>query len=748
MKEKKKLKVSQDIPVKDKIIIAIAGMHCATCAITIQNTLRKIPGVLSAEVNFANEKAYVEYDANKAGIRQLHRAISDVGYRVKGAEEENVKEIKSLWFRFIISLVLSIPLLYIAMSSDFKLPVPLWIMRHTAIIQFLLVTPVLLAGRDFFKKGIISVVKAKTASMDTLVAIGVGAAYLYSLYVSIQIWSGRSGFSGQGLYYETAAFLITFITLGRLLEAVAKGNTSQAIKKLMGLKPHTATILTAGIEKEIPIEEVAVGDIVVVKPGQRIPVDGIVTEGYSSVDESMITGEGIPVEKYKDREVIAATINKTGFFSFRATKVGADTMLAQIIALMEQAQGSKAPIQELADRISAYFVPLVMIIAIIAFLSWLLAGKSFVFALTIFISVLIIACPCSLGLATPTAVMVGLGLGAQNGILIKNAAALQIAHQIQAVIFDKTGTLTKGRPEVVEILGYKRKEEDILALAASIEKKSEHPLSEAITRMASQRNIGLFSVERFESVAGKGVKGRIKEKAVVLGNKRFLVENRIDSSAALKDMERLEKEGKTVMALMEDNKLTGLIAVSDTLKEHAKEAISAFKKMNKKVLMISGDNYTTARYIASELGIEEVIAEVLPQDKARQIKKLQGEGLKVAMVGDGINDAIALAEADLGVALGTGTDIAVESADIILIKDDLRDAVVAMDLSSFAMRKIMQNLFWAFFYNAAGIPIAAGLLYPFTGFLLNPMIAAAAMVFSSVSVVSNSLLMHRYRRKI
>jgi Cu+-exporting ATPase len=825
--------VRRATPSKGKAVINIKGMHCSSCVLTIESALKKLPGVSNAKVNFASEKAHVDYDPSRVTLEGLHRAIEKTGYEtikpqkshaekgvtavtlmvigmdnphcistveralnglngitkkelfanqrakiqfdgtllsvekikatIKAAgyepiEEEEAtpdvekearqKEIRSLKMRFTVSIILAAPLMYFAMATGLNLPVPHWITANMALIQFLLATPIMFAGRQFFTKGMTAVIKTKTANMDTLVALGVGAAYLYSLYASIAIWSGSAFFTTKDLYYEIAGFLIAFILLGKLLESIAKGKTSEAIKKLMGLQAKTATVIRDGQEKEVPVEEVVAGDIVVVKPGQKVPVDGTVTEGHSSVDESMITGESIPVEKSSGSQVIGATINKTGSFKFKATKVGRDTALAQIIKLVEEAQGSKAPIQELADKISAYFVPAVVGVGIISFGVWLIAGMGFLFALTIFISVLIIACPCALGLATPTAVMVGTGIGAENGILIKSAESLQTAHRINAIVFDKTGTLTKGEPELTDVVAHGRGEEEVLQLAASVEKKSEHPLGDAIVEGAKAKDISLKGVADFESITGKGVSARIENKDILLGNRKLMKEKNIDISRAEKDLERFEGEGKTAMLIAEGKKLVGVIAVADTLKEHSKNAVAKLKNMRKQVIMITGDNKRTAEAIARQLGIDRVLSEVLPRDKAQEIKKLQEEGLKVAMVGDGINDAPALTQADIGLAIGTGTDVAIESGDIILMKDDLRDVVMAMDLSRYAMKKIRQNLFWAFFYNSAGIPIAAGILYPFSGFLLNPMIAGAAMAFSSVTVVSNSLLMKRYKRNV
>ncbi len=740
----------------EKTTISIAGMSCASCVLKIEKSLKAMKGVYDAKVNFASTRAYVSYEKGIVTRELLVKAIEKAGYTtieekpgVDVEKETREKEIAVLKVKFSVAVIFGLPLLYVAMAPHMGLPVFDFVIKNMALIQFLLTTPILIAGYQFYLKGIAAFFKTKSANMDTLVAIGTGSAYLYSLFVSFAIWAGNSNYGMENLYYEVAGMLITFILLGRWIESIVKGKTSAAIKKLMGLQPKTALVFRYGQEKEIPVEEVVVDDIVIVKPGEKIPVDGIVTQGHSSVDESMITGESIPVEKTKGSRIIGATINKTGSFRFKATKVGKDTALAQIVKLVEEAQGSKAPIQELADKISAYFVPTVIVIGVLAFITWLLVGEGFVFALTVFIAVLIIACPCALGLATPTAVMVGTGIGAENGILIKSAESLQIAHQINAIVFDKTGTLTKGEPELTDVITYNKAEDEVLLLAASVEKNSEHPLGEAIVKGAMRNNINLKEVKSFDSITGKGVTAKVDGRLILLGNRRLMKEKNIDiTTKAQDDLERLENEGKTAMLVAADNELIGIVAVADTLKEFSKEAVTKLKTMGKQVIMITGDNKRTAKAIARQLGIDRVLAEVLPEDKAREIKKLQDERLKVAMVGDGINDAPALTQADIGLAIGTGTDVAIESGDIVLIKDDLRDVVVAMDLSAYAMKKIKQNLFWAFFYNAAGIPIAAGILYPFTGFLLNPMIAGAAMAFSSVSVVSNSLLMKRYKKNI
>jgi len=747
----------------EKVIISISGMHCASCALNIEKFLKNVDGVIEVNVNYASEKAYIDYDPGKLSRQDLEKAIEKTGYKVISPEagalekketaldaEQNLrtKEILSIKIKFIVSLVLSLPLMYFAMSPHLKLPLPKFILENMALVQFLLATPVMLAGYQFFNKGITAVVRMHSANMDTLVTLGVGSAYLYSLVSSLLIWLRIRPYSTGALYYEIAAFLITFILLGKLLEAIARGKTSEAIRKLLSLQVKTAIVIRDGREKEIPIEEVVVGDVVVVRPGERIPADGLVIEGHSGVDESMITGESIPVEKSIGSEVIGATINKTGSFKFRATKVGRDTFLAQIIRLVSEAQGSKAPIQELADKISAYFVPTVLLIGILTFAIWFFfAGLAF--ALTAFISVLIIACPCALGLATPTAVMVGTGIGANNGVLIKNARSLEFAHKIKAIVFDKTGTLTEGKPRVTDIVLVKSQDKaEVLRYASIAEKRSEHPLAEAIVEAAEKDNLDIPEPDAFNSLTGLGVIARLGGEIILLGNRKLFTERKIDISFIEDKLKVLENQGKTTMVVAYKDEILGILSVADTLKEFSKEAVNALKKLGKEVLMITGDNQTTAQAIAGQLGIDRVLAEVLPQDKALEIKKLQEGGLGVAMVGDGINDAPALAQADIGIAIGAGTDVAIESADIVLIKEDLRDVVMAMDLSRFAMKKIKQNLFWAFFYNVIGILIAAGVLYPFTGFLLNPVIAGSAMAFSSVSVVTNSLLMRRYKRNI
>ncbi|HZX33987.1 MAG TPA: copper-translocating P-type ATPase, partial [archaeon] len=616
-------------------------------------------------------------------------------------------------------------------------------------LQLLIATPVMWFGRGFFVSGIRAAFKARSPNMDTLVAVGVGSAYIYSVIASIAILSGSPLFSAEDLYFEVAAFLITFILLGKFFEARARGRTSEAIKKLLGLQAKTAIVVRNGEKVSVPIEEVLVGDIVIVKPGQKIPVDGTVVEGASFVDESMVTGESVPVSKKAGDTVIGATINMSGAFRFKALKVGSETMLAQIIAMVEEAQASKAPIQKLADRISEIFVPAVITLAFVSGFYWFfLASQPALFAFTVFITVMVIACPCALGLATPTAVMVGTGLGAERGILIKSAEALQKAEKIDIVVFDKTGTLTKGKPEVTDVVAAAGvKENEIVAAAASAEKNSEHPLGEAIVNFAAAKKISFSKAGSFNSISGKGIEATIAGKKVLVGNRKLFAERKISIEALEKSLASLESQGKTVVLVAVNGKAAGLIAIADTVKENSREAVERLKAMGRETVMITGDNERTARAIAKQVGIDTVLAEVLPEEKAEEIKRLQSSGKKVAMVGDGINDAPALAQADLGIALGAGTDVAIETGDIVLVKNDLRDAVTAIELSAYTMAKIRQNFFWAFIYNIVGIPIAMGVLYPFTGWLLSPVIAGTAMAFSSVSVVSNSLLMKRFKAK-
>ncbi len=726
----------------------IRGMHCASCALSIEKALSNIEGVNKVVVNYATEKASIDFNENISEDK-INEVVKSLGYEVVKEEEieqTKNKEVNELRKKLIISLILTVLIFIGTFNTSFILinQIPQQIMF---IILFLLTTPVQFYVGWQFYKGFWIALKNKTSDMNTLIAMGTSAAYIYSLIATfIPSIINRAGVAAS-VYYDTSAMIITLIILGRYLESRAKSHTSDSIKKLIGLKPKTATIIRNNKELIINLENVKIKDILLVKPGEKIPTDGIVLEGHSSVDESMISGESIPVEKSKNSKVIGSTINKDGLLKIRTTKIGKDTVLSQIIKLVEEAQGSKAPIQRLADKVSSIFVPSVLIIAIVTFIVWIVFGPDpkFIFAMLNFVAVLIIACPCALGLATPTAIMVGTGKGAENGILIKNAEALEKAHKIDTIILDKTGTLTKGKPEVTDII--KIKNQNILKLAAIVEKGSEHPLAEAIINKALSEKIRIPRAHSFKVFPGKGIQARYLSKTILFGNKRLMFDNKINFEEVEKKLLLLEGEGKTVMILAINKKVIGLIAVMDTLKEESKEAVNSLINLNKEVMIITGDNTKTAQAIASQLNIKNVLAEVLPQNKANEIKKLQDKGRIVGAVGDGINDAPMLAQSNLGIVIGSGTDIAIETGEIILVKDDLRDVVNAISLSKYTIKKIKQNLFWAFIYNSAGIPIAAGILYPFYGFLLNPMVAAGAMAFSSLSVVLSSLLMKYYNIK-
>ncbi len=748
------------LPVGEKktreVYIPISGMTCAACANAVEKAVKKL-GVLEASVNFASEKAKVVYDPDKTRISEIKQAITKAGYTALEIEtgeqadserQRHEKEIKTLWKRFLIAAIFTVPLFYIAMGHMLHFPIPQFIMPEVhplnfALVQFILVTPVMIAGYKFYTVGFSRLIR-REPNMDSLIAIGTGAAFIYGIYAIIQIINGNHEYAHE-LYFESAGVIITLIMLGKYLESVTKGKTSEAIKKLIGLSPKTATVIHGGQELTIPIDEVEVGDILLVKPGEKIPVDGEVVEGRTSVDESMLTGESIPVEKNKGSKVVGASINKNGTIQFRATKVGKDTVLAQIIRLVEDAQGSKAPIAKMADIIAGYFVPVVIVIAILAAAAWYISGMSVTFSLTIFIAVLVIACPCALGLATPTAIMVGTGKGAEYGVLIKGGEALETAHKINTIVLDKTGTITEGKPVVTDIITTPGiSETELLQLSASAEKASEHPLGEAVVNQASEKNLELLPVESFEAIPGHGIAAVIKGHKMIMGNNKLMDDQNIAITLP-ETPDRLAGEGKTPMFIGIDGNLAGIIAVADTVKPSSKRAVELLHRMGIEVAMITGDNKGTAEAIAREVGIDRVLAEVLPQDKANEIKKLQAEGRKAAMVGDGINDAPALAQADIGIAIGSGTDVAMESADIILMRSDLMDVPTAIQLSKRTIRNIKQNLFWAFAYNTAGIPIAAGLLYLLGGPLLNPMIAAGAMAFSSVSVLSNALRLKRFK---
>jgi Cu+-exporting ATPase len=744
-----------------EIAVPISGMTCASCAKAVEKAVGKLDGVESVTVNFATEKALVHYNPKLVRLSEIKQAIAKAGYKALEIENKDTidedklrkeKEIKTLWTKFIVSAIFSIPLLYIAMGpmvTWWNFPIPMWLepMNYPltyALAELLLVIPVIIAGYRFYTVGYKALWR-RSPNMDSLIAIGTTAAVIYSLYSTWKISIGDFMYV-EDLYFETAGVIITLILLGKSLEAVSKGRTSEAIKKLMGLAPKTAIVIQDDKEIEIPIEEVEVGDIILVKPGEKIPVDGEVVEGLTAIDESMLTGESMPVEKKAGDKVFGASINKNGSIKFRATKVGSDTALAQIIKLVEDAQGSKAPIAQMADIVSGYFVPIVFIIAVLSAVVWLLAGQDAVFALKVFIAVLVIACPCALGLATPTAIMVGTGKGAEYGVLIKGGEALETAHKINTIVFDKTGTITEGRPEVTDIVTTAIVDEkSLLQLAASAEKGSEHPLGEAIVRGAEKQGLEIKKVESFNAIPGHGIEVVIDGKQMLLGNRKLMVDREISLTQLEEQSDKLASEGKTPMYITMDNSLAGIIAVADIVKESSSKAIEKLHKMGIEVAMITGDNRRTAEAIAKQVGIDRVLAEVLPQDKANEVKKLQQEGKKVAMVGDGINDAPALAQADIGIAIGSGTDVAMESADIVLMRSDLMDVPTAIQLSKSTIKNIKQNLFWAFGYNVAGIPIAAGVLYALGGPLLNPVFAAAAMSLSSVSVLTNALRLKRFK---
>ncbi len=741
----------------EKKTLELEGMHCASCVRLIEKSLSKVPGISEASVNLATEKATVTYDAESCSIADMKKAVESVGYKVKDAEtklseaqekQRQAQELSELKAKVAVSAVAGLLILWGTFPGLME-TAPAFLQNFT--VQLILATPVQLWAGWGFYRSTWSALKHRTANMDTLIGIGTTVAFVYSAAITFfpHLIQG-TGISVMP-YFDVGVIVIALILLGQLFEKQARSKTSDAIKKLVGLQAKTARVIRDGKEIDLPIGQVAIGDIIIVRPGEKIPVDGVVMEGASSVDESMLTGESIPVDKKQGDAVVGATLNKTGSFQFRAEKIGSDTMLSQIIKLVEEAQGSKAPIQRLADIISSYFVPAVMMVAIATFVIWFDFGPSpaLTFAVLNTIAVLIIACPCAMGLATPTAIMVGTGKGAERGILIKSAEALEIAHKINAIIFDKTGTLTYGKPELTDLINFKGfSEEEVLRLAASLEKGSEHSLAEAIVRAAEDKKLGLAKAEKFEAIPGHGVEGTIERKAVMLGNRKLMKERDIKEAEVigiLTQVEDLEAEGKTVMFVGIDGKLAGLIAVADTVKESAKEAVLSLQSMGVEVYMITGDNERTAKAIASQVGINNVLAEVLPQDKEGEVRKLQQAGKVVAMVGDGINDAPALAAADIGIAMGTGTDVAIEAADITLISKDMRAVASAIVLSKKTMRTIKMNLFWAFAYNVVLIPVAAGALYPLLGILMNPIYASAAMALSSISVVTNSLLLKKVR---
>lgn len=753
----------------ERVVIPVQGMSCASCVRRIEQALSGLEGVRQASVNFATERATVEYEADRVALPDFRKAIRDAGYQVGEAVRETAqdkeqaareREIRRLTFDFSLSAVLTTIVLLGSLPhirADWGRWVPDFARNLFTLMA--LSTAVQFGPGWRFYAGSFAALRHGAADMNVLVAVGTSAAYGYSAAMTLfpEFLTAR-GFPYL-IYFDASTVILTLVILGRLLEARARGKTSEAIRKLMGLQARKARVIRDGKEMDVAVEEVMKGDMVVVRPGERIPVDGVLVSGRSAVDESMLTGESMPVAKKEGDEVIGATVNKTGTFRFRATKVGAETALAQIIMLVEEAQGSKAPIQRVVDLVSAYFVPAVMVIGLgaLAFWTFLAPNPSLVFGLITFISVLIIACPCALGLATPTAIMVGTGKGAENGILIKGAQSLEAAHRIRTVVFDKTGTLTEGKPAVTDFVvdegggqeregdARRRREEEILWLVASVESRSEHPLAEAIVQKARRRGLELVEPESFTAIPGKGVQASVGGREVLVGNRRLMNDRGIDAGDLEQAAARFSDQGKTPVYIAVDGKQAGVLAVADVLKETSARAVGKLQQMGLEVVMITGDNRRTAEAIAREAGIDRVLAEVLPQDKADQVRKLQEEGKVVAMVGDGINDAPALAQADVGVAIGTGTDVAMEASDITLITGDLRGVVSAIRLSRATMWMIWQNLFWAFIYNISLIPVAAGVLFPFFGILLNPMLAAAAMAFSSVSVVLNSLRLRWFR---
>lgn len=743
-----------------RLKLSLSGMHCSSCANLIERTLTKTPGVKQASVNFAAEKALVVFDESQVSLEVLIAAVNKAGYKAElvnaqDADYERNKreqEIKSYANKFWFSFALSLPMLYFMLLDFFAIPGKSLVLPYVGIISLLFTIPIqFIVGAGFYK-GAWSSLKMKTFNMDSLIAIGTSTAFIYSLVNFISYFlktKSLIGINGKipELYFETAAYLITFVVLGKWLEVKTKGKTGDAIKKLMGLQAKTARVIRDGKTLDIKIEDVVHGEIILVRPGEKIPVDGQITKGTSAIDESMITGESLPVEKKIGDMVIGSTVNKIGSFEFRAMRIGTETALAQIIRLIEDAQGSKAPIQGFADRISAIFVPTVISIAILTFLIWFFVlGFSLSFALMTFTAVIVIACPCALGLATPTSLMVGTGKGAEYGILIKGGEPLEAACHINTIVFDKTGTLTKGKPEVTDIISWTEMTNDrILEMAASLEKLSEHPLAEAICNQAEKKSAKFDEVKNFSAIPGHGVKGIIKETEYYFGNRRLLTEVLKHSIAKIdSQLVKLEEQGKTVMILATKEEILGAIAVADTVKKTSAEAVAQLQKIGMEVWLITGDNERTARAIAAQLGITNILAEVLPEDKANEVKKLQANNKKVAMVGDGINDAPALAQADLGIAMGSGTDVAMEAGGIVIIKNDLNDVVTAFQLSRETMNKIKQNMFFALFYNVIGIPIAARVLIGF-GLVLKPELAGLAMAMSSISVVGNSLLLRYFK---
>ena len=749
----------------------VYGMTCGACSAHVEKSVSKVDGVRSVSVNLLQNSMQVDYDENITSSEEIIKAVESGGYGAseKGASDKKVssessknvaaEEMKSMKIRVIVSFIFMIPLFYISMGHMFGAPIPSFLSGEEnvmvfALTQLFLTLPVMYVNRKYYENGFKSLLN-RSPNMDSLVAVGSMAAAVYSVgamfLMAYSLGHGDLHSAHEkmmSLYFESASMILALITLGKYLESRSKGKTSAAIEKLLNLAPKKAVVERNGSYVEIDASDIVVGDIVVIKPGNSIPADGIIIDGSSYVDESAITGESIPVEKNVGDKAVCATINKNGSFKFRAEKVGEDTTLAQIIRLVEDASGSKAPIAKLADKVAGVFVPVVILIALIAFVVWLVIGKDLNFAISIAIAVLVISCPCALGLATPTAIMVGTGKGAENGILIKDAESLETAHKAQAVVLDKTGTVTEGNPKVTDIVTYNGFEEKyVLKMAMSSEKHSEHPLSQAVIAYGEEKGIMVSKTDSFEAISGKGIKSSLDGHVVLAGNIKFMEEENVDAAICTNDAIRFAQEGKTPLIFALDKKIMAVIAVADTIKHDSAEAVKAFKDLGIDVIMLTGDNEKTAKAIGKEVGIENVIAQVLPQDKESHVKALQQQGKKVIMIGDGINDAPALARADVGIAIGAGTDVAIESADIVLIKNSLMDAVAAVELSKATIKNIKENLFWAFFYNVIGIPIAAGVFYPIFGLKLNPMIAAAAMSCSSIFVVSNALRLRNFKPK-
>lgn len=738
----------------------LRGMSCAACARNIEDAIRLVPGVETCNVNFGAEQADVIYNPQKIDAAVIQSAVDAAGYVAipmqadhlefedDSDRQERQAEQQKLRYRVGVSGAVSAILVVGSLPAMTGLPIPfipMWL--HHPWLQLVLTAPVLLwAGSDFFIHAW-KALKRRNATMDTLVAVGTGTAYIYSLFPTLYPqWFIQQGLQPD-VYFEAAAVIIALLLLGRLLESRAKGQTSEAIRKLVGLQPKTARVMRHGREEDIPITEVVQGDIILVRPGEKIPVDGEIIDGTSTIDESMVTGESVPVKKQPGDEVIGATMNKTGSFRFRTTRVGKDTFLAQIVTLVQQAQGSKAPIQRLADQVTGWFVPGVIAIAILTFILWFNVMGNVTMALITTVGVLIIACPCALGLATPTSIMVGTGKGAEHGILIKGAESLELAHQLKTIVLDKTGTITQGKPTVTEFIAVHgtANELEILRLAAGLERNSEHPLAEAVVQYAQSQQVDIPYSQSFEAIAGSGVQGDVSGQQVFIGTRRWMTELGLNTDTLLSPWERLEASGKTVIWIAVNGQIEGLMGIADAVKPSSVSAIRTLQKMGLEVVMLTGDNQRTAHAIAQDVGIQRIFAEVRPDQKAAVVASLQAEGKRVAMVGDGINDAPALAQADVGIAIGTGTDVAIAASDITLISGDLQGIVTAIQLSHATIRNIQQNLFFAFIYNIAGIPIAAGILYPIFGWLLNPIIAGAAMAFSSVSVVSNALRLRHFR---